>query len=49
MSSEREERSRSPVRVPSVESGKDKSPEVETAKPGVTEGGNQNAPGDQEA
>ncbi len=44
MSSEREDRSRSPVRVPSDESGQGKSPEVET---GVPEGGNQSAPGDQ--
>ena len=45
MSSEREDRSRSPARVPSEETSK--SPEVEAAKPGNTEGGNQSAPGDQ--
>ena len=47
MSSEREDRSRRPVRIPSDESGQGKSPEVETGKLGVTEGGYQSAPGDQ--
>ncbi len=39
-----DDRSRSPVSVPSDESGKDKSLEVETGKLEVTEGGNQVVP-----